>query len=157
MTLSQENFTLINTAEWEIWYQDNFDLECPRQMELSGCGLVKGLIELWVRHLYETIQPSGILGFSRFNLWWKQHACSINIMGEMIGQIKLRLWVFGERKVNYLGCMKIADQDILQVIAEVHSQFIIRDQTSEAIVSEVLQSNSKEEFIRQISMSSRSL
>ena len=38
---------LIPEAEWEIWYQDNFDLEWPLQMEIADFGLVKGQIELW--------------------------------------------------------------------------------------------------------------
>ena len=152
MTLSQADSKLINTAEWEIWYQDNFDLECPRQMELSGRGLIKGLIELWARHLYETIQPSGFIGFSRFNLWWKQRVCSISIVGEKAGQIKLRQWVYGERRSNYLGCMFVADKDLLQVIAEIHSKLIISGQSSETIVAEALLSNNTEEFITRIKM-----
>ena len=37
---------LVPEAEWKIWFQDNFDLECPRQVDLAGRGLVKGLMEL---------------------------------------------------------------------------------------------------------------
>lgn len=44
----------------------------PRQVDLAGHGLVKGSIELWARHLFETVQLDGQQGFSRFNLWWKQ-------------------------------------------------------------------------------------
>ena len=150
MTLSQADIKIINTAEWELWYQDNFELECPRQMDLSGRGLVEGLMELWAHHLYETIQPNGFIGFSRFNLWWNQRDCSVNIVGEKSGQIKLRQWVYGEQKSNYLGCMHIADKDLLRMIAGIHSKLIISDQTSETIIKEALLSNDKEEFIKRI-------
>lgn len=85
-------------AEWEVWYQDTFDRECPRQIEIAGLGLVNGLIELWARHLYETVQANGQKGFSRFNLWWKQKGQSIQVIGEWEGLIQLREWIFGGKQ-----------------------------------------------------------
>ena len=66
-------------AEWEVWYQDLFDRECPRQVEVSGRGLAAGLSELWARHLFETVGVDGQKGFSRFNLWWKQPKKSVMV------------------------------------------------------------------------------
>ena len=43
-------------AVWQVWYQDNFDRETPRRVEVEGEGLVLGLAELWSRHLFETVQ-----------------------------------------------------------------------------------------------------
>jgi hypothetical protein len=150
MDKSQTDFDIILEAEWEIWYQDNFDLECPRQMEIEGRGLVKGLIELWAHHLYETIQPNVFVGFSRFNLWWKQKECSIEIIGEMLGQVKIRQWVYGNRQSNYLGCMHIADIDLLRVIAEMHCRLVLNDETSEVIIAKALSLDTNKDFIKQI-------
>jgi len=137
-------------AEWELWYQDNFDLECPRQLERAGRGLISGLIELWAHHLYETIQPNGFLGFDRFNIWWKQRKCGIDIVGEMAGQLKLRQWVYGEQRSGYSGCLDIADKDLLEVLAEAHSRLAMNGQTSEVIVDKAIQSNNKKAFLNQV-------
>lgn len=148
--LSEYTKHRINSAEWEIWYQDTFDIECPRQLELVGRGLINGLIELWARHLYETIQPDGSEGFSRFNLWWKGRARSITITGDMAGQAKLRSWVFGERRSSIKNYLDIADQDLLALIAEAHSFLIFKNQTSARIIDQAVQSNHKTEFVNQM-------
>ena len=36
-------------TEWEVWYLDTFDRECPPSVDVRGRGLVRGLIELWAR------------------------------------------------------------------------------------------------------------
>ena len=46
-------------AEWQVWYQDTFDRECPPSVDVRGRGLVSGLTELWARHLFETVRPGG--------------------------------------------------------------------------------------------------
>lgn len=140
----------ITQAEWNFWYQDNFDLECPRQLDKTGRGLIEGLIELWASHLYETIQPTGYLGFDRYNLWWKQRKCSIEVVGDIVGQVKLRQWVYGDRRSGYAGCMEIADKDFLRMLAEAHSRLVMIDQTSEPIIEKALQSDIKEVFRDQI-------
>ena len=81
-------------AQWQIWYQDTFDRETPRKVEVEGQGLVDGLVELWSRHLKETVTASGGSGFSRFNLWWKQEATSIVIEGSQEGMVRVRSWIF---------------------------------------------------------------
>jgi hypothetical protein len=67
---------LDSEAEWEIWYQDTFDRDAPRQVEIAGHGLLAGLLQLWERHLLETVQASGRRGFSRFKVkeFWQQHS-----------------------------------------------------------------------------------
>ena len=136
----------ISVAEWDLWYQDNFDLECHRKISRSGHGLIVGLIELWAHHLYETIQPTGFLGFDRYNLWWVQQNCSFEVVGDIVGQVKLRHWVYGDRRSGYAGCMEIADKDLLRILADAHSRLVIIDQKSDLIIEKVLQSDSKETF-----------
>jgi len=140
----------ISIAEWDLWYQDNFDLECPRQISRSGQGLIVGLIELWAHHLYETIQPNGFFGFDRYNLWWKQEKRGVDIVGDLTGQLKLRKWMYGKRRSSYAGCMAIADKELIHLIAEAHSRLILLDQTSKAIVNLAIQSESKAMFCDQI-------
>ena len=150
MKLDKSEGDPIARAEWNLWYQDNFDRECPRQIDQSGTGLINGLIALWARHLYETIQPTEFLGFSRFNLWWKQRNRSIKVVGDLAGQRKLRRWVYGDKKSPYAGCMEIADKNLLSELAEAHSRLVLIDQTSEPIIDKALQSDSKDEFCDQI-------
>ena len=137
-------------ADWEIWYQDSFDQDCPRQLELTGSGLATGLVELWARHLYETVQPNGTFGFSRFNLWWRQQRISIEIVGEVIGQVKIRNWVFGEQHLVSSNLVDIADTGLLKLIGEIHAKLILRGQTSEEIILIAHLINDRENFIEQI-------
>jgi GNAT superfamily N-acetyltransferase len=149
----ESNITLdlIPEAEWEIWYQDTFDADCPRQVELAGHGLVKGLIELWARHLFETVQPNGQLGFSRFNLWWKQRACSITIVGEAAGAARLRQWIFGDTRSTRQGYVQAGDAKLIEAIAAAHSQLVLANQTGEAILAIAATSTSREDFEAQLS------
>jgi hypothetical protein len=80
-------------VEWKLWYQDLFDRESPRQIEASGTNLLEGLIELWKRHLQETVQAEGQKGFARFNLWIVEDEVSVEIRGSWEGQRKLRSWL----------------------------------------------------------------
>jgi len=66
-------------AEWQVWYRDTFDRECPPSVDVSGFGLAKGLTELWARHLFEAVGVDGKGGFSRFHLWWKQEGKTIDV------------------------------------------------------------------------------
>ena len=81
--------------EWQVWYQDTFDRETPRKIDVAGVGLIDGLVELWTRHLYETVRTNGGRGFSRFNLWCVQAGSSIVVDGDWNGQVHLRSWIFG--------------------------------------------------------------
>jgi hypothetical protein len=151
MEESNINFDLVPEAEWKIWYQDTFDAGSPRQVELASRGLVKGLVELWARHLFETVQPNGQLGFSRFNLWWKQRACSVTIVGAEAGAARLRQWIFGDRQSTRQGYVQAGDGKLLEAIAAVHGQLVLVNQTSEAILAIASTSTNLEDFEVQLS------
>jgi hypothetical protein len=122
-------------AEWQIWYQDMFDRECPRQIEISGQGLVNGLVELWAHHLFETVQANGREGFSRFNLWWKQRGQSIEIIGGRAGLARLKGWVFGTQQGTNKNTIQEGNRKLLKKVAVVHSHLMLTGHTSEAILT----------------------
>ena len=138
-------------AEWEVWYQDTFDRECPRQVEVVGQGLAEGLTELWARHLFETVRVDGGKGFSRFNLWWKQERKSMEVVGEWGGMVRLREWVFGDKQRAYRGYVEEGDKGLLIRVAATHSCLIIAGQTSEGILAAAKASVSREDFEKQLS------
>ena len=116
------------SARWQVWQQDTFDRESPRQVVASGEGLVDGLVELWSLHLSEAVQANGQEGFLRYNLWWRQKQASIEVCGDWRGQVRLRKWVdempgAGERR------------ELLRKIVEAHGAQIRRGATSELILS----------------------
>lgn len=122
-------------ATWEIWYQDLFDRECPRKVEVCGQGLVQGLAELWARHLFETVQANEQKGFSHFNLWWRQPQKSIKIKGDRQGMVRLRRWVFGNKRTASRGYLDDGDRELLMEIALAHSCLVMAGQSSEAILA----------------------
>jgi hypothetical protein len=109
-------------AEWQVWYEDTFDRESPRSVDTSGRGLVRGLMELWARHLCETVTAEGSRGFARFNLWWE--GGSIEIDGNWEGAVRLRDWVFGKRPIRK-GYVEEADADLLSRIAAAHAGLVL--------------------------------
>ena len=128
-------------AEWEVWCEDTFDLTEPRRVETAGQGLAAGLAELWERHLFETVQPEGAKGFLRFNLWWKQAARSIEVVGDWGGMIKLRWWVFGARRWAVKGGLLGAEsRGLLMSLGAVHSCLSVAGETSAAMLEEVVAS-----------------
>jgi hypothetical protein len=133
-------------AEWEIWYEDTFDRECPRQVEIAGLGLAKGLVELWARHLFETVQVDGQEGFSRFNLWWKQNGQSVEIVGAWKGLTRLRGWVFGDKRRAQEGYVRDGDADLLAELAVAHADLILAGRTSEVILEAACTSGSLKDF-----------
>jgi hypothetical protein len=147
--MMKPNIELIDPApdaEWEIWYEDTFDRECPRQVEVAGLGLAKGLMELWARHLFETVQPNGQKGFSRFNLWRKQKEQSIEIVGTWAGSTRLREWVFGDRRRAREGYVKDGDEDLLAKLAVTHTNLILAGRTSEVVLDAAGASVDQEDF-----------
>lgn len=120
-------------------------------MEIAGVGLVKGLIEFWARHLFETVQADGQEGFSRFNLWWKQEMQSIEVVGEWEGLTRLREWVFEDKRRAYAGYVQAGDQELLKKIAVTHASLVLADQTSEAILVEAKVSADQEDFESRLS------
>jgi hypothetical protein len=137
-------------AEWEVWYQDVFDRECPRQVEVIGRGLVTGLTELWARHLFETIGVDGQRGFSRFDLWWKQEGKSVEVIGAWDGMVRLREWVFGDKRQVYKGYVEEGDRGLLMRVARVHSCLVLAGQTSERILAAVESCLSREDLQGQL-------
>ena len=77
--LNLENSIPSLETEWKLWYQDTFDWETPRKVELAGRGLEQGLKALWERHLRERVTANGGEGFSRFSLYCIDNAISIEI------------------------------------------------------------------------------
>ena len=133
-------------AEWQVWYEDTFDRECPRQVEIAGRGLANGLVELWARHLFETVQADGQEGFSRFDLWWKQKEQSIQIVGEWEGSTRLREWVFGDKRQAHAEYVQEGDRDLLMTLAIAHGNLVLDGRTSEAILAEAKAASSRKEF-----------
>jgi hypothetical protein len=146
MSTSNADLELVPEAAWEIWYQDTFDRECPRSIDLSGGGLVNGLVELWARHLFETVRPDGKLGFSRFNLWWKQKDRSLEVAGDWAGQSRLREWVFAGKHHTDQGYVESGDKELLRAVARAHCRLALVGRTSEAILSIAGRSVRREDF-----------
>jgi hypothetical protein len=141
---------LVTFAEWDLWYQDTLDPECPRQVELTGRGLVQGLMALWVRHLFETVQSDGELGFSRFNLWWRQASRSIEITDDKVGAKQLRQWVYGTQQHANRNYVKVGDEELLQLVALTHCKLVLSAQTSEIILNAAKESKSHLDFVSKL-------
>jgi hypothetical protein len=125
-------------AEWQIWHQDTFDRESPRRVELQGRGLVKGLAELWLRHLTETLRADGGSSFSRFNLWWQPRGLSIRIVGAEEGLLRLRGWIVGKGGR--------VDRQLLNAVARAHAQRVRAGGTSAPLVDAALASRDAADF-----------
>lgn len=131
-------------AEWEVWYQDTFDRECPPSVDVRGRGLVTGLMELWARYLFETVRPGGGKGFSRFHLWWKP--TQIVVDGNWQGATRLREWVFGAKKHGKKGYVEEGDTRLLKKIAVTHANLILANQSSEQILATAAASTDRQDF-----------
>jgi hypothetical protein len=140
-------------AEWQVWYQDTFDRECPRQVEVAGLGLVKGLTELWARHLFENVpvQAGGFRGFSRFNLWWQQERKSVEIVGDWDGAVRLRGWVYGEKLRTHPRYREKADKRLLKAVAVAHGHLLLAGQSSEPLLAAAKDSEDRRDFERRLS------
>jgi hypothetical protein len=121
-------------AEWEVWYRDTFDRECPPSVDVSGRGLAQGLMELWARHLFETVRPGGKQGFSRFHLR-SQVTQIVEVKGDWKGATHLREWVFGAKEQSYKGYVKEGDTRLLNKIAVSHAKLILGNQPGEQILA----------------------
>jgi hypothetical protein len=123
-----QNESEMLSARWQVWQQDTFDSESPRQVVASGVGLVAGLAELWSLHLAETVQANGQEGFLRYNLWWEQKQASIEITGDWAGKLRLKTWI---DQVPDPG----ARQELLHRIAKAHQSQIERGAGSQPILA----------------------
>lgn len=119
--------------EWVIWYVDTFDRDFPPRSEVSGRGLVKGLTQLWARHLFETVRPDGQSGFSSFHLKWKHGRVEID--GDREGAKHLRGWMFGKKESSYKGYAAEAEPALLKKVAVAHAHLIERRQKAEQILA----------------------
>jgi hypothetical protein len=133
-------------AEWQVWYEDTFDRECPRRVEIAGRGLANGLIELWTRYLFETVQANGQEGFSHFDLWWKQKEQSIKVIGEWEGSTRLREWVFGNNRQTHAEYVQEGDKELLMTLAIAHGNLVLDGRTSEAILAEAKAASSRKDL-----------
>jgi len=131
-------------AEWQVWYRDTFDRECPPRVEASGRNIVQGLVELWAHFLFETVRPDGRQGFSRFHLWW-QHT-QISIKGDWEGATRLRAWVFGTQEHSTKGYIKAGNVRLLEKVARAHAQLIGVNQSSEAILAAAVAAADRQDF-----------
>ena len=137
-------------AEWEVWYRDTFDLECPPSVDVSGRDLVKGLMELWARHLFETVRPNGTRGFSRFHLWWEVTR-AITIEGNWEGATRLREWLFGMKTHSRKGYVKEADTLLLKKVAVTHANLIPVNKSSKQILAAAASAADRRDFEARLS------
>jgi hypothetical protein len=119
---------------WKMWYTDTFDREMPPQVETAGRGLIAGLGELWARFLFETVQPEGPLGFSRFHI--QSDVGNIEIDGDQKGEIR--------RPVR--GYRKEVDEELLRLVASVHAAHCADDPTGAQILSAAAAASDRRDF-----------
>jgi hypothetical protein len=127
-------------------YRDIFDRECPPKVDVHGHGLVKGLMELWARHLFE-----GLEGFSRFDLLWKEEKKRIEISGDGKAAARLRTWMFGTKKTADRGYVAESEINLLEAVAIVHAKLIVGGKTSEPILGKAATAVDRQDFETQLS------
>jgi hypothetical protein len=138
-------------ANWQLWYQDTFDRETPRQVEASESGLTVGLVALWERHLRERVTARGGKGFARFNLWCLEEGVSIEVEGVWAGQVRLREWVYGVVALDGRLDESQKDVDLLRLVAERHTDLILKGENSEPILAAAAAAESKDDFRQELS------
>lgn len=136
-------------AEWEVWYRDTFDRECPPSVDVRGRGLTSGLVELWARHLFETVRPGGAQGFSRFHLRWGE-AMFAHVEGSWAGATRLREWVFGAKAHTRRGYVKEGDAGLLEKVAITHARLIVNRQPADQILEAAADAQDRPDFERRL-------
>lgn len=131
-------------AEWQVWYRDTFDRECPPSVDVSGRGLVRGLMELWARYLFETVRPDGSRGFSRFHLRWE--GMRTDIQGSWEGAVRLREWVFGTKEHSYKGHIEEGDARLLEKVAVVHANLVLAGRPCNQVLMTAAAAVDRQEF-----------
>ena len=124
-------------ARWCLYYHDSFDRDCLPSLEVEGCGLVPGLMELWVRHLGE-----GLVGFSSFNL--SVESKGVVIVGARSAMDRLKLWILGERPET-TGYRQAADLELLRQLALRHARLVVQGLGLESLLAEV-ENSTKADF-----------
>jgi hypothetical protein len=129
---------------WELWYRDTFDYDCPPSIDTRGTGLTAGLAELWARHLFETVQPDGMEGFSRFSLKWD--GGQVEIAGSSAGSKRLRGWLFAAKRESASGYLDQANAMLLATLAVAHARRIDHPRAPAEILALAEASSDAEEF-----------
>lgn len=114
----------VSNAQWQLWCQDTFDRETPRQVQVEGRGLVAGLAALWSYHLREGVDAQGRPTFLRFNLWWVRCRVSLEIARDSVALARLRAWVVNETRPAQNAAVEKGDRDLVSEIAAAHSRLI---------------------------------
>jgi hypothetical protein len=134
---------------WEVWYGDTFDLESLPSCEVRGKGIVQGLMELWARHLFETVRSDGSRGFSVFHLRTDRQ---IDIEGPWEGAVKLRRFLFGNEESSYRGYIQESNKPLLKKTATLHARLLECGQSSEAILRAANDSSDQESFEKKLAL-----
>ncbi|MBN1250023.1 MAG: hypothetical protein JXC32_20330 [Anaerolineae bacterium] len=120
----------VSDARRQLWYEDTFDRETPRQVQSEGRGLASGLAALWSYHLHEGVDAQGRPSFSRFNLWWTQRCVSIEIAEDPVALARLRDWLLTDNRRGRWHTIEAGDLDLLSRIAAAHSRLVLASEHS---------------------------
>ncbi len=101
-------------------------------------------MELWARHLFETVQRDGGEGFSSFHLLSEE--ARIDIQGPWNGAVRLRKWVFGDKEHSVKGYVAEGEASVLKMIAIAHAVLFLSGRTSEPILAAALVSADRRQF-----------
>jgi hypothetical protein len=136
-------------AEWEVWYRDTFDRECPPSVDVRGRGLVEGLTALWAHHLFETVRPGGGEGFSHFHLRWEAGRF-VRIEGDRAGATRLRAWVYGRKEHTRRGYVAAGDARLLRQSATVHALLLLAGRSSAEVLAAAAEAADRRDFDRRL-------
>jgi hypothetical protein len=121
-------------TQWELWYQDTFDRQAPRQVEARGEGLAAGLRALWARHLLEGVTEAGQAGFARFNLWLPAREQALSLPTDHPALVRLRAWLYPPGAAAAQEPFQAADHHLLALIAAAHARLLAQGRTAEPIL-----------------------
>lgn len=124
---------------WRLFYQDTFDRDSYPSLEVEGCGLVPGLMELWVRYLGEELG-----GFSAFNL--ALETTGVRIQGPRSTMERLKHWVLEGRLLDN-GHLKAADLEFTRQLALGHARLVDQGLGLESLLAGAESTPDKTEFL----------
>lgn len=108
---------------------------------------MNGLTELWARHLFESVSPSG-MGFSRFHLTWE--AGTVTVSGDSQGARKLREWIYGDKQHSKADYVAEADGDLLKHIATLHAGCLEQPNPTERICAAATEAADRTAFLKRL-------
>ena len=153
--MSNINDIYRSESQWFLWYEDHFDIECPRQLEKEGYGIINGLKALWSVFLKETVGSKGEPMFSFFDLWWVRERRSIKIRATGPGLIKMKCWIFKPKSDQNGSIGSNPDHDLLNTISNVHYKLLCEDRSEQEIVDAAEMSEDQNKFKISLSILSR--